>query len=176
MIKAIYIAPRGVSDGGSTQFSCPVVKTQDGQWKLQTAHGLQTIDYYLAEPLAIGGVIEWRDYDIQLEPGLRAVDAMQIINAYRSALPLPHKPSTPPQVNTEPDDTRLHLPERIGTESSMRQVQRAYAEQTVSAERKERLRRRNEAQSDPTNAYAAQSRRLANQFAAMKRPRRQGEN
>lgn len=77
------------------------------------------------------------------------------------------------QYRDEPDtdaDTRLHLPEPIGTETPMQLVQRAYAEQVVGEQRKARLQIRNEMQADPSAAYARQTRRLSNEFARLKKP------
>src|SRR5258706_15165027 len=49
----------------------------------------------------------------------------------------------------EPVDLRLHLPDKIGTESSFQQLQRAYVEQEVVAQRKHREQARAEAQNVP---------------------------
>jgi|SRR6266850_3419070 len=69
---------------------------------------------------------------------------------------------------SEQPDTRLHLPERIGTESSFQQLQRANAAR-INAERKNRELARAEAQSfqsDPSKV--ARAREINEQYAALR--------
>ncbi|SRR5258707_11511614 len=70
----------------------------------------------------------------------------------------------------EEPDTRLHLPQRIGTESSFQQLQRAYVEKEIVAKRKHRQAVRTEIQNvsppDPTKVEAA--RQINNEFAALR--------
>ena len=69
---------------------------------------------------------------------------------------------------SEQPDTRLHLPERIGTESSFQQLQRANAAR-IHAERKNRELARAEAQSfQPDPAKIARAREINNQYGALR--------
>lgn len=75
----------------------------------------------------------------------------------------------------EPEDLRLHLPDRIGTENSLQQLQRAYAEKEVVAQRKQRQAARMEIQNVASDAAkVAAARDLNNQHAALKN--RHGRN
>jgi hypothetical protein len=69
----------------------------------------------------------------------------------------------------EPEDLRLYLPERIGTESSFQQLQRAYAEKEIVAQRKHREAARVQAQETFTNpAKVEAARHINNEFAALR--------
>ena len=69
---------------------------------------------------------------------------------------------------SEQPDTRLHLPDRIGTESSFQQLQRANAAR-INEERKNRELARAEAQSfQPNPAKVALAREINGQYAAQK--------
>jgi hypothetical protein len=70
----------------------------------------------------------------------------------------------------EPVDLRLHLPERIGTESSFQQLQRAYVEKEIIAQRKHRQAARTEIQnvSPPDPAQVAAARRINQEYGALK--------
>jgi hypothetical protein len=84
-------------------------------------------------------------------------------------------PLTFVEYREEPElaDLRLHLPQKIGTESSFQQLQRAYVEQEVVGQRKQRQESRALAQQTVVNpAKGAQARDVNNQYAArLKRPR-----
>ena len=68
----------------------------------------------------------------------------------------------------EQPDTRLHLPERIGTESSFQQLQRANAAR-INAERRNRELARAEAQSfQPDPAKVARAREINEQYGALR--------
>jgi hypothetical protein len=69
---------------------------------------------------------------------------------------------------TESEDSRLHLPERIGTESSFQQLQRANVAR-INAERKHREQARAEAQDTFVNpAKIAEARSINAEFAALR--------
>lgn len=69
----------------------------------------------------------------------------------------------------EPVDLRLHLPEKIGTESSFQQLQRAYVEKEVIAQRQHRQAARASAQQTFINpAKIEAARQINNQYAALK--------
>jgi hypothetical protein len=75
----------------------------------------------------------------------------------------------------EPEDLRLHLPDRIGTENSFQQLQRGFVEQEIVAQRKQRREARAQAQQVSVNpAKVAEVRDLNNQLAHAKRPNGRG--
>ena len=169
IIKAKYIAPRGVLDGGSATFSCPVVRMSDGSWRLQTAHGLKAIDFYLSESAAISGVIEFADYVIRPAENLRPCDAINAVNAVRATLPWPIRPERP---TVPAPDSRLHIEPRLPTQSSFAQLQQAASEK-VAEQRRQREAERTEMRNAPANQQAIdRSRRLNNAFADRMRPPR----
>jgi hypothetical protein len=88
-MKAVY------RDRDGSQFSYPLVKTPSG-WKLS---GLVDVVFYLREPTAVGGLIEFVDYVLEAPPGIRGCDYIQINNAWRVQLPWPQKPAEPPTNN-----------------------------------------------------------------------------
>jgi hypothetical protein len=159
-MNAIY------KDRDGNQFRYPVVHTPIG-WKLS---GTVDVLFYLREPTASGGLIQFVDYEICPAQRLRPADYIPYINSVRATLPWPQKPADPPQVNTQPTDVRLHLPDKIGTESSLQQLQRAYIEQEVVAQRKHRQAARAEMQKvsppDPTKVEAA--RRVSGEYASLR--------
>lgn len=74
-------------------------------------------------------------------------------------------------------DTRLHLPERIGTESSFQQLQRAYTESEIGAARKQRqaaLQNINNDSAARELDRIAAARDINTQFAARLKPRGSG--
>jgi hypothetical protein len=165
-IKAIY---RDVADPNN-QFSGVVMRTADG-WRIQTdEHGPRKIDYYIREKDAVGGLIEFVDYEIYPEQNLRPADIIPFINSVRARLPWPTKPSNPP-VQSEPEE-RLHVERRPG-ESNLAALQRVYGEKETAARRKARQQMREQAQSatvDPRTAHQAQqARQERNEFAALKK-------
>ena len=75
----------------------------------------------------------------------------------------------------EEADMRLHLPERIGTENSFQQLQRAYVEQEIVAQRRHREQTRADAQNvAPDQSKISAARDLNTQFANAKKPRGRG--
>jgi hypothetical protein len=163
-IKAVY------QDQAGNRYSCPVVRNTENLWKLSTGHGLRDIDYYMAGSDAVGGLIEFVDYEIYPEQNLRPADIIPFINSVRARLPWPTKPSNPP-VQSEPEE-RLHVERRPG-ESNLAALQRVYGEKETAARRKARQQMREQAQSatvDPRTAHQAQqARQERNEFAALKK-------
>src|SRR5260221_581549 len=75
----------------------------------------------------------------------------------------------------KPEDSRLHI-DRLPGESSFGALQRAYAEQKVAVERKQREQARAHAQEVPVDAAAvARAREINNQLAQRMRPRGKGQ-
>lgn len=157
-VTAIY------KDTDGNQFRYPVFHTPIG-WKLS---GTIDVVFYLREPTAAGALIQFVDYKICPAQRLRPADYIPYINAVRATLPWPQKPAEPPQVNTEPTDSRLHIEPRQPGQSSFRQLQEARAAQ-VNQERKQRELGRAEAQKvapDPNKIQ--QARRINQEFASLR--------
>jgi hypothetical protein len=166
-IKAIY---RDVADPNN-QFSGVVVRTADG-WRIQTEeHGPRNIEYYLQEKTAVGGVLEFVDYEIYSEQNLRPADIISFINSVRATLPWPVKPADPPR--TEPEDTRLHIEPRQPGESSFSKLKEA-GNKAAARYRANRERERQQAQQEmqPSSQQIAQVRNINNYLAAQMRPKR----
>jgi hypothetical protein len=157
-VKAIY------KDKDGNQFRYPVFHTPIG-WKLS---GTVDLVFYLTEPTAAGGLIQFVDYEICPAQRLRPADHIPYINAVRATLPWPQKPADPPQINTQPTDSRLHVEPRQPGQSSFRQLQEARATQ-INEERKAREEARARAQQTSVNpAKVAEARDLNNQYAAVR--------
>jgi hypothetical protein len=169
-IKAVY------EDQAGNRYSCPVVRTAN-QWKLSSGHGFRDIDYYIAGSDAVGGVMEFVDYEIDSEQNLRSADYIPFINRVRATLPWPHKPVTPPTPAIEPEDVRLHVEPTEPGGNSFRVLQDAGARATAAyrtsreRERIEMLEKAN--QRDPRRVQ--QARNNNNFGAAQMRPKRTGE-
>jgi len=74
----------------------------------------------------------------------------------------------------EEPDSRLHV-ERLPGESGFAAMQRAYAEQEIATQRRQRQQSRAEAQTRADPSKIEQTRQLNNEFAALKRPRGRGQ-
>ena len=70
------------------------------------------------------------------------------------------------------EDSRLHV-ERLPGESNFGAIQRAFAEQKITTQRKQRQQSRADAQTQAARKIE-QSRHLNNEFAAVKKPRGKG--
>lgn len=70
-------------------------------------------------------------------------------------------------------DSRLHV-ERLPGESGFAAIQRAYAEQEIATQRKQRQQSRAEAQTQADPGKIERARQLNNEFAAIKKPRGRG--
>jgi hypothetical protein len=69
----------------------------------------------------------------------------------------------------EPADLRLHLPERIGTENSFQQLQRAYVQQEIVGQRKQRQEARTLAQQSSVNPAKVEAARQINaEYASLR--------
>ncbi len=103
--------------------------------------------------------------------GMMGKDAWAARAQMDRLLTAPTKPADPPK--TEPEDTRLHLGERLSNEDPLQHLQRVHAEQEIAAQRKARQQARNQAQSatvDPRTAQQAQqARQERNEIAALKK-------
>jgi hypothetical protein len=156
--KAIY------KDKDGKQFRYPVFRTPIG-WKLS---GTVDVLFYLTEPTAAGGLIEFVDYEICPAQRLRPADYIPYINSVRAMLPWPTKPANPPQVNTQPTDSRLHVEPRQPGQSSFRQLQEARAAQ-IDQERKARVEGRARAQQTVANpAKVAEARGINQGYASIR--------
>ena len=167
-IKAIY---RDVADPNN-QFSGLVVRTADG-WRIQTdERGPRAIDYYIPEKHAVGGVLEFVDYEIYSEQNLRPADIIPYINSVRATLPWPTKPANPPSVQKS-DDSRIHVEPRQPGQSSFAQLQEA-GNKAASAYRANRERERQQVQREmqASSRQIAQVRNINNYLAAQMRPKR----
>ena len=166
-IKAIY---RDVADPNN-QFSGVVVRTADG-WRIQTDEGPRNIEYYIQEETAVGGVLEFVDYEIYSEQNLRPADIIPYINSVRATLPWPVKPADPPR-RAEPDDSRIHIEPRQPGESSFAQLKEA-GNKAASAYRANRERERQQVQREmqASSQQIAQVRNINNYLAAQMRPKR----
>ncbi len=168
-IKAVY------NDAAGNQFSAPVTRTDSG-WRLLAANGERQIDYFIPDKDAAGGMLTFEDYSISTKENVRGCDFIQQVNAIRSLLPWPIKPSNPPSVQSEPDDSQIHIEPRQAGESSFRQLQQAGARAAaahranVERERREMLEKAN--QHDP---YKVQQARNANNISAARMRPKRGE-
>jgi len=73
----------------------------------------------------------------------------------------------------EEEDSRLHV-ERLPGESGFAAMQRAYAEQEIATQRKQRQQSRADAQTQADASKIEQGRKLNNEYAAQMRPRGRG--
>jgi hypothetical protein len=167
-IKAVY------QDQAGNRYSCPVVRNTENLWKLSTGHGLRDLDYYMAGSDAVGGLIEFVDYEIYPQQNLRPADYIPFINRVRATLPWPQKPAEPPKLQTKPEDTRIHIEPRQPGQSSFTQLKEAanrageVARAARDRERREMLEKAN--QRDPRKVQ--QARHVNNLIAGQRRPKR----
>lgn len=101
MIKyeAIY---RDTKDKSIPAYVCPVV--WDGastSWMLQTFNGRKPIVYYIPADDAPSGLIEFVDYKLTADQGIRACDVMAADTEMRRNLPRPAKPAVKPESATQ---------------------------------------------------------------------------
>ncbi len=168
-IKAVY------RDRSGNQYSCPVVKTPDG-WKLSTTFGLRGISYYIEGSDAVGGVLEFKDYEIDPEQKLRSADYIPYINRIRVTLPWPQKPTAPPTLIPEPPNFRLHV-EPGGNPFRALQTSGAEGEAEYRANRQRARQQALQTMNETTAANVQKNqaaRRLNNEHAQQMRPRGRG--
>lgn len=163
-------------DCAGNSFSAPVTKLPNGQWVLATANGPREISYYIYGNDLAGGYATFRDFRLDDVPkNLRGCDYFELRNQMYKTLPWPQKLPTSPIPQTQPDDTQLHI-ERLPGESSFGALQRAYAEQGIAAQRKQRQVARTEAQNTPIDPReVAAAMRVNAEYAALRRPRGRGQ-
>ena len=168
-IKAIYL------DAAGNQFSAPVKRTESG-WRLITAHGERPIDFFIPDKTAAGAMLAFEDYAIRVKENLRGCDFIQKVNAIRSLLPWPIKPTDAPSGQTEPKDIRIHIepPPAIPTAETSFARLKAAGNKVAAEYRANRERERQQAQasSRPDPHRVQQVRNANNLMAAKMRPKR----
>ena len=156
------IVAQYVDCSGNT-FSCGVTKVGN-DFMLATQHGPRPISYYIQGDDLAGGYAAFHDYALRDIPkGMRGCDVIAAENNFRRQLPWPTAPANPPQANTEPEDTRLHVDTVAPGENALRVLQSAggpaFARQLA-----ERERARRQAQITQPSPYIQELSNVARSF------------